>query len=90
MIGGLAELFSGTISMGLDAYLAAVTNKDHYMAEEKREREEVSAVPDEEKEEIYAIMRAFDLSREATKPMVEELVQNTDSWVRVSSLASGH
>ena len=70
--------------MGLGAYLAAVTDRDHYIEEEKREREEVVTKTEDEKEEIYEIMSNYDISREATRPLIEELVQNTDSWVRVS------
>ncbi|KAF9246720.1 hypothetical protein DTO006G1_8083 [Penicillium roqueforti] len=43
ILGGLAELFSGSISMGLGAYLAAVTDRDHYENEEKREQGETRA-----------------------------------------------
>lgn len=70
--------------MGLGAYLAAVTDRDHYLAEEKREREEVTTRTEDEKEEIHEIMSTYDISRETTKPLIEELVRNTDSWVRVS------
>ncbi len=45
IIGGLAELVSGSISMGLGAYLAAVTERDHYDAELKREWQEVQERP---------------------------------------------
>lgn len=34
VLGGLAELFAGSISMGLGAYLAAATEKKHYEVEE--------------------------------------------------------
>jgi VIT1/CCC1 family predicted Fe2+/Mn2+ transporter len=84
IIGGLAELFSGAISMGLGAYLAAVTERDHYICEENREREEVNIKPDDEREEIYEIMDSYGLSREATKPLVDQLCANPDQWVRVS------
>jgi hypothetical protein len=83
VIGGLAELFSGAISMGLGAYLAAVTERDHYLAEEKREQEEIENTPEEEKEEIYEIMRAYGVKREATKPLVDALASNSEQWVRV-------
>ncbi|POR32714.1 Vacuolar iron transporter 1.1, partial [Tolypocladium paradoxum] len=33
IMGGLAELFSGMISMGLGAYLAAATERDHYRSQ---------------------------------------------------------
>jgi VIT1/CCC1 family predicted Fe2+/Mn2+ transporter len=83
VIAGLAELFSGAISMGLGAYLAAVTEREHYLSEEKREREEVETTPDEEKEEIYEIMYSYGVSRDATKPLVDALTSNSEQWVRV-------
>jgi VIT1/CCC1 family predicted Fe2+/Mn2+ transporter len=84
IIGGLAELFSGAISMGLGAYLAAVTERDHYISEEKRERDEVNTKPEDEKEEIYEIMDGYGISRDVTRLMVQELEGNCDNWVRVS------
>jgi VIT1/CCC1 family predicted Fe2+/Mn2+ transporter len=92
VIAGLAELFSGAISMGLGAYLAAVTERDHYLSEEKREREEVERTPEEEKEEIYEIMHAYGVKREATKPLVDALASDSEQWVRVrrTLCLSGH
>lgn len=83
IIGGLAELFSGAISMGLGAYLAAVTERDHFMSEEKREQAEVVDRPEDEKEEIYEIMQSYGISRDATKPLVDQLSANPIQWVRV-------
>jgi vacuolar iron transporter family protein len=84
---GLAELFSGAISMGLGAYLAAVTERDHYTSEEKREREEVLIKPEDEKEEIYEIMDNYGISREASKSLVDSLCQEPENWIRVSVLS---
>jgi len=83
VIGGLAELFSGAISMGLGAYLAAVTERDHYIAEEKRERDEVATKPEAEKEEIYEILTRYGVSREAITPLVSALEANVEEWVKV-------
>lgn len=90
VIGGLAELFSGAISMGLGAYLAAVTERDHYVAEEKREREEVELEPEVEKEEIYEIMSTYGVGRDAATPLVSALEHNVEEWVRVSCSYSYH
>ncbi|KAI9820214.1 MAG: hypothetical protein M1827_005836 [Pycnora praestabilis] len=81
IISGLAELCAGSISMGLGAWAAAIGEKEHYNAEEKREYEEVANEPDEETEEIYEIMGRYGVSREAAGPMVEALKQNPDQWV---------
>ncbi len=86
IIGGLAELFSGAISMGLGAYLAAVTERDHYLNEEKRENDEVDTRAEDERREIFEIMSSYEISREATTPLVNELcrAENKVQWVRVS------
>lgn len=82
-MGGLAELFSGAISMGLGAYLAAITERDHYIAEEAREREEIRTRPEEEKEGVYEIMEGFGLDRVVATPLVEVLVGDVEVWVKV-------
>ncbi len=83
--GGLAELFSGAISMGLGAYLAAVTDRDRYLNEEKREREEVETKPEAEKQEIHDIFSQYGISKDASQAVVDDLVKNEDHWVRVCS-----
>lgn len=82
IIGGLAELFSGAISMGLGAYLAAVTDRDHYFSEEKREREEVVDKPEAEKEECREILETYGISREASAMVVRDLCADHDKWVQ--------
>jgi hypothetical protein len=69
--------------MGLGAYLAAVTDADHYVSEEKRERDEVLTRPEDEKEEIFQIMDGYGVSRDATSPLVTELSNNPEEWIRV-------
>jgi len=82
IIGGLAELFSGAISMGLGAYLAAVTERDHYLSEEKRERDEVATRPEDEREEIFEIMEDYGIGRDAARPLVEKLQRDPEQWIR--------
>jgi VIT1/CCC1 family predicted Fe2+/Mn2+ transporter len=87
VIGGLAELFSGAISMGLGAYLATVTERDHYIAEEKRERDEIATKPDAERDEIYEIMMTYGISRDAATPLISALETNVEEWIRVRNLS---
>lgn len=83
VMGGLAELFSGAISMGLGAYLAGVTERQHYKSELQRERSEIEYVPDQEKEEIYEILCSSEPNRLETRPFVEALCQDEDQWVDI-------
>jgi VIT1/CCC1 family predicted Fe2+/Mn2+ transporter len=83
ILGGLAELFAGAISMGLGAFLAAVTERKHYQVEEARELHEVNVCPQAEEKEIYEIMAEYGLDRERVRPVVEGLMANKDMWVKV-------
>ena len=69
--------------MGLGAYLAAVTDRDHYLSEEKRERLEVAEKPEAEREEVLEILEGYGIGREASKAVVKDLCLNEENWIRV-------
>src|SRR5882757_10027181 len=52
VIAGLAEIAAGSIAMGLGGYLAARTDRDHYLSEREREIRETVELPDKEREEV--------------------------------------
>lgn len=85
ILAGLAELFSGAISMGLGAYLAAVTDENHYKVEEARERVEIVECPEAEEMEIYDIFAQYDIPKYAVQPVVERLKNNPEMWVKVGT-----
>lgn len=86
VIGGLAELFSGMISMGLGAYLAAATERQHWEAEYAREQWEVDHCPEREREEIFEVLDKYGISRAAAAGVVDELCVATpkgkEAWVK--------
>ncbi|KAF2716929.1 DUF125-domain-containing protein [Polychaeton citri CBS 116435] len=82
ILGGLAELFAGTLSMGLGALLAAFTERMRYDSEERREWREVAEEPLVEEEEIFEILGKYGVSRSASTPVVESLKSNEDMWVK--------
>ena len=83
IIGGLAELLSGAISMGLGAYLAALTDRQHYQNELRREQDEVEKTPGQEKESVYEILCSYGPDRETIRPFVEALCQDKTKWIQV-------
>ncbi|KAE9376203.1 DUF125-domain-containing protein [Stipitochalara longipes BDJ] len=82
VLGGLAELFSGSISMGLGAFLAADSDREKYMAEEKREYDEVHRFPHIERQEIYDILEKYNIPHDDITPVVDALQANPDQWVQ--------
>ena len=81
-LAGLAELFSGSISMGSSAYLAAVTERDAYICEENRERERIRSTPNHEREEVFTIMQDYGVDRDSTEPLLAQLENNHQNWLR--------
>ncbi|RMZ84853.1 hypothetical protein DV737_g1024, partial [Chaetothyriales sp. CBS 132003] len=82
ILGGLAELFAGAISMGLGAFLASVTEKQRYEVEERRERMEVRECPKAEEEEIFEIFDNYGICRTDCAGVIHALKQNEDMWVK--------
>lgn len=83
ILGGLAELFAGSISMGLGAFLASMTDRKHYQVEEKRERQEVKDKPEDEEREIHEILEKYNISHDTARRVVDELKADEDMWVQV-------
>ncbi|ORZ06945.1 VIT family-domain-containing protein [Absidia repens] len=79
--GGLAELVSGAISMGLGGYLAAKSEAEHYETEREREAREVELYPEEEEEEIIELFEPYGLDRSSMEPMMVKFRQNTEKFV---------
>ncbi len=78
---GLAEIAAGSIAMGLGGYLAARSDADHYASERARECAEVREKPQAEEEEVAEVFRAYGLTDEESRPVVEALKSRPDAWV---------
>ena len=74
VIGGLAELFSGAISMGVGGYLSTKAERDNYrfLLRQTRKRVETSCTPALQ-QEIFNILGPYGLSKEDTHRIVMSL-----------------
>lgn len=82
IMGGLAELFSGMISMGLGAYLAAATERDTYIDREACQRRAADCAPNAQRDDLFDILARYDVSRTAAAPLVDELCRDRDRCVQ--------
>ena len=82
VIGGLAEIAAGSISMGLGGYLAAKSLADTYHRELARETEETHTMPAEERAEVWRIFRDYGLRGAALEQATTAVTANRDAWVR--------
>jgi len=78
---GVAEIAAGSIAMGLGGYLAAKTDREHYIAERTRELRETEHIPEKEAEEVAEIFRGYGLRDEHIAPLIDSLQANPRRWV---------
>ena len=81
VIAGLAEIAAGSIAMGLGGYLAARTDRDHYLAERAREIRETVEIPEKEREEVAEVFRDYGLSEQQMAPVVTAVCSDQKRWV---------
>jgi|SRR5581483_10280084 len=82
VIGGLAEIAAGSISMGLGGYLAAQSQAETYRMELAREIRETEVMPGEERAEVRRIFRGYGLRGEALDRATDAVTAERDAWVR--------
>lgn len=81
MTAGLAEVAAGAIAMGLGGYLAARTDREHYLAERLREEREVDEVPEREAQEVEDVLRTYGLSAEDARMVTASIRTDKRRWV---------
>jgi VIT1/CCC1 family predicted Fe2+/Mn2+ transporter len=81
-VGGLAELLGGTIAMSLGAYLATKSAREYFLAEQKREVDEIEHFPAEEREEVRRAFAAEGFEGDVLKRIVEHVTADRERWLR--------
>jgi VIT1/CCC1 family predicted Fe2+/Mn2+ transporter len=81
VVAGLAEIAAGSIAMGLGGYLAARTDRDHYVSELDREMRETVELPDKERDEVADVFRGYGMSEEDIAPVVQAISSDRKRWV---------
>jgi len=81
VIAGLAEIAAGSIAMGLGGYLAARTDRDHYLSERQREYRETVELPEKEREEVAEVFRGYGMTDAAIGPVVAAISADQKHWV---------
>ena len=81
VVAGLAEIAAGSIAMGLGGYLAARTDRDHYLSERAREMRETVEIPEKETEEVADVFRDYGMAEKDLVPVVAAICSDQKRWV---------
>lgn len=79
--GGLAELVSGAISMGLGGYLAAKSEDEYYHFQVQKEKETFAYAPCETTSALQEVLAQYKLSPETIKRFVIDLEKHPDDLI---------
>lgn len=67
--------------MGLGGYLAARTDRDHYLSEREREVRETVELPEKEREEVADVFRGYGMPEADVRPVVKAICSDQKRWV---------
>jgi VIT1/CCC1 family predicted Fe2+/Mn2+ transporter len=81
VVAGLAEIAAGSLAMGLGGYLAARTDRDHYLSERQREIRETLELPEKEREEVAEVFRGYGMAEHEISPVVAAIASDQKRWV---------
>jgi predicted membrane protein (TIGR00267 family) len=81
VVTGIAAAITESISMGAVAYTSFGTDRDFYLAEQKRERDEITSQPEEERAEVRAIYAAKGFGGQLLEDVVSTIASNREIWV---------
>ena len=83
LLGGIAGLVAGSISMSLGAYISTKSERELRDAEEARERWEVEHMREQEIAETRAIFSAKGIRGPLLDEVVEAVTRDKEQWIRV-------
>ena len=83
LAGGLAATFAESISMGAVAYTSTLARRDHYLSEVEREKQEMSDLPDMERQEVREILERWDFHGAELEDMLERIVAKPKAWLEI-------
>lgn len=83
LAGGLAATFAESISMGAVAYTSTMARREFFLAELEREKHEMETVPEQEKEEVRAILEGWGVPKDETESILKHIVQNPKAWLDI-------
>ena len=82
LITGLAGALASSLSMGSSAYLAAKSQREVYQGEIAREKTEIEANPEEEREELELFYQLKGFTEEEAHTLVERIREKPDHFLK--------
>ncbi|HEV2581504.1 MAG TPA: VIT1/CCC1 transporter family protein [Ktedonobacteraceae bacterium] len=82
LISGLAGMLASALSMGSGAFLATKSEREVYQAEINREKHEIEADPEEEKEELALFYQLKGFTEDESQLLANRLAEQPEQFLR--------
>jgi VIT1/CCC1 family predicted Fe2+/Mn2+ transporter/rubrerythrin len=82
LISGLAGMLASALSMGSGAFLATKSEREVYQAEINREKREIEADPEEEKEELALFYQLKGFTEDESQLLANRLSEQPEQFLR--------
>jgi VIT1/CCC1 family predicted Fe2+/Mn2+ transporter len=86
LLSGIAELFAGTISMGVGSYQSSKSELEVLERESQRKKTEKGATPEEKKKELVKLYQAEGFKRDEAEAIVDRIVEEKELPQKTSTL----
>jgi VIT1/CCC1 family predicted Fe2+/Mn2+ transporter len=83
LAGGLAATFAESISMGAVAYTSTNARREFYLAEMEREKREMDENPEQEKEEVRAILSRWGVPSKELEDILVHITMKPKAWLDI-------
>ena len=81
ILGGLAEIVAGSISMGLGAYISTKSEEDYYKSKIENEKISIEDIPNIEIRELKEIYRKKGFNAKEINLIVSKIVKHKATWL---------
>ena len=81
VLAWLAEIISGSISMGLGAYISSKSENDYFKSKINTEKEHIKDIPNIEIKEIENIYRKKGFNEKEVNLIVNKIVKHKSTWL---------
>ncbi|MEK6936969.1 MAG: VIT1/CCC1 transporter family protein [Nanoarchaeota archaeon] len=83
ILGGLAEIVAGSISMGLGAYISTKSEEEYYKSKIEKERKSIEDIPNIEIKELKDLYRKKGFNQKEINLIVSKITKHKATWLDI-------
>lgn len=83
ILGGLAEIVAGSISMGLGAYISTKSEEEYYKSKIEKEKKSIEDIPSIETKELKELYKKKGFNQKEINLIVSRITKHKATWLDI-------